>query len=300
MKFAFIAQQDKSEIPVRLMCEWLDVSPAGFYASLKRAPSNRAKSNARLKLEIRAVHSANCRRYGALKIHRELKDQGISCGHNRVARLMREEGLRSKRAKRFRVTTQSAHREPVAANLLERKFGISAQRELNRALVGDITYLPTREGWLYMSILMDLASRRVVGWHVSSRLDQELVLQSLTMALRRRHLGKGPMLHHSDRGVQYASEIYQRTLAANGIQSSMSRKGDCWDNAVAESFFATLKTELVSDAQWDTRSEAKREVAEYVHWYNHKRRHQTLGYMPPASYEIELLNEEVRLDPCVH
>lgn len=290
MKFAFIAQQDKSEIPVRLMCEWMDVSPAGFYASLKRDPSRRARSNSRLKLEIRAVHTANGRRYGAIKIHRELKDQGISCGHNRVARLMREEGLRSKRIKRFRVTTQSDHREPVAANLLEREFKISSQTELNHALVGDITYLPTREGWLYMSILIDLASRRIVGWHVSARLDQELVLQSLTMALRRRrHLGKGPMLHHSDRGVQYASAIYQRTLAANGIQSSMSRKGNCWDNAVAESFFATLKTELVADAKWETRSEAKREVAEYIEWYNHKRRHQTLGYLPPATYEIKLL-----------
>lgn len=289
MKFAFIAQQDKSEIPVRLMCEWMDVSPAGFYASLKRDPSRRARSNSRLKLEIRAVHTANRRRYGAIKIHRELRDQGISCGHNRVARLMREEGLRSKRTRRFRVTTQSGHREPVAANILDRKFKVSSQRELDRALVGDITYLPTREGWLYMSILMDLASRRVVGWHVSARLDQELVLQSLKMALRRKRHPEGPMLHHSDRGVQYASEVYQRTLAANGIQSSMSRKGNCWDNAVAESFFATLKTELVADAKWETRSAAKREVAEYIEWYNHKRRHQTLGYLPPARYEIELL-----------
>ena len=289
MRFAFIARQDKSEIPVRLMCQWLEVSPAGFYASLKRAPSKRARSNARLKLEIRAVHAANRRRCGAIKIHRELKDQGISCGHNKVARLMREEGLRSKRPKPFRVTTQSTHREPVAANLLERKFSISAQRELNRVLVGDITYLPTREGWLYMSVLIDLASRRIVGWHLSSRLDHELVLQSLMMALRARRRRKGEMLHHSDRGVQYASQFYQRALAANGIQSSMSRKGDCWDNAVAESFFATLKTELVADAGWQTRSQARREVAEYVDWYNHKRRHQTLGYLPPARYEIELL-----------
>ena len=270
MKFAFIARQDKSEIPVRLMCQWLDVSPAGFYASLKRVPSKRARSNTRLKLEIRAVHSANKRRYGAPKIYLELRDQGISCGHNRVARLMREEGLRSKRTKPFRVTTQSDHQEPVAANHLNREFSISAQRELNRVLVGDITYLPTREGWLYMSVLMDLASRRIVGWHVSSRIDQELVLQSLMMALRTRRPGKGQMLHHSDRGIQYACEIYKRVLTSNGIQSSMSRKGNCWDNAVAESFFATLKTELVADARWETRSEAKREVAEYVDWYNHK------------------------------
>jgi transposase InsO family protein len=205
---------------------------------------------------------------------------------------MREEGLRSKRAKPFRVTTQSGHREPVAANHLDRKFGLSAQRELNRTLVGDITYLYTREGWLYLSVLIDLASRRIVGWHTSPRLDHELALQSLIMALKSRRFAKGPILHHSDRGVQYASEIYQRALASNGIQSSMSRKGDCWDNAVAESFFATLKTELMSDARWETRSEAKREVAEYVDWYNHKRRHQTLGYLPPARYEIELLKRK--------
>ena len=289
MKFAFIARESESDIPVRLMCRWLDVSPAGFYASLKRAPSKRGRSNARLKLEIRAVHSANRCRYGAPKIHLELRDQGIRCGHNRVARLMKEEGLSSKRPKPYRASTQSAHRHPVADNHLDRRFSISVQRELNRTLVGDITYLPTREGWLYMSVLIDLASRRVVGWHTSSRLDHELVLQSLMMALRTRRLRKGPMIHHSDRGVQYASEIYQRALAANGIQSSMSRKGNCWDNAVSESFFATLKTELVADANWETRSKAKREVAEYVDWYNHKRRHQTLGYLPPASYEIELL-----------
>jgi transposase InsO family protein len=138
---------------------------------------------------------------------------------------------------------------------------------------------------------MDLASRRIVGWHVSSRLDQDLALQSLMMALRSRRVKKGQALHHSDRGVQYASEAYQRILAAHGIRSSMSRKGDCWDNAVAESFFATLKTELVADAKWESRSQARREVAEYIDWYNNKRRHQTLGYLPPARYEIEVLKQ---------
>ena len=289
MKYAFIARQEKSEIPVRLMCQWLDVSPAGFYASLKRAPSKRARSNARLRLEIRAVHAVNRRRYGALKIHRELQEQGVSCGHNRVARLMREEGLRSKRPKPFTVTTQSGHREPVVPNRLERDFSVRSQRELNRAWVGDITYLPTREGWLYLAVLIDLASRRVVGWHVSARLDHELALGALVKALQSRNLKQGPVLHHSDRGVQYACEIYQQSLRANGMESSMSRKGDCWDNAVSESFFATLKTELVADAKWETRGEAKREVAVYIDWYNQTRRHQTLDYLPPARYEIELL-----------
>ena len=290
MKYAFIARH-KGEMPLRLMCRWLGVSPAAFYASLKRGPSKRARSNARLKLEIRAVHSANKRRYGALKIHRELRGQGMCCGHNRVARLMREDGLRSKRPKPFRVTTQSGHRQPVALNRLERNFSVISQRELNRVWVGDITYLPTREGWLYLSALIDLASRRVVGWHVSARLDQELVLGALMNALKSRDFKKGQLLHHSDRGVQYASDIYQMALRSNAIESSMSRKGDCWDNAVAESFFATLKTELVAGAEWAARSEAKREVAEYVDWYNYHRRHQTLGYLPPAQFEIELLKE---------
>jgi len=292
VKYAFVARQAKSEFPVRLMCQWLEVSPAGYYASLKRAPSKRARANARLKLEIRAVHSANRSRYGALKIHRELKDQGLGCGHNRVARLMREDGLRSKRPKRFRLTTQSSHREPVADNLLERKFSVSSQRELNKVWVGDITYLATREGWLYLSVLIDLSSRRVIGWHASSQLDHELALRALTTALRTRHIKKGDLLHHSDRGVQYACDRYQSALESRGIKASMSRKGDCWDNAVAESFFASLKTELVCDAKWETRSQALREVAEYIDWYNHKRRHQTLGYLPPAKYEIEILKRE--------
>jgi putative transposase len=293
VKYAFIAQQNKSKFPVRLMCQWLEVSPAGYYASLDRAPSKRARANARLKLEIRAVHSANRRRYGALKIHRELKDQGISCGHNRVARLMREDGLRSKRPKQFRVTTQSGHREPVAANLLERKFSVSSQCEPDRVWVADITYLPTLEGWLYLSVLLDLSSRRVIGWHAHCQLDHELALEALMMALSTRRPRNGKLLHHSDRGVQYACDRYQHALASRGIEASMSRKGDCWDNAVAESFFASLKTELVSDAKWQTRSEAMREVAEYIDWYNNKRRHQTLGYLPPARYEIEWLKKVI-------
>lgn len=278
---------------MRLMCEWLDVSRAGFYASLERNPSRRSKSNARLKLEIRSIHAATRRRYGALKVHAELRAEGISCGHNRVARLMREDGLRSKRPKPFRVTTQSTHRWPVAENHLGRRFDLLSQHGINRVWVADITYLPTREGWLYLSTVMDLASRRIVGWCADSRLDRELALAALRMALRNRGSASGEMLrhliHHSDRGVQYASETYQLTLALNAISCSMSRKGDCWDNAVAESFFATLKTELVADAGWETRSEAKREVAEYVAWYNHKRRHATLGYLPPAEYEARML-----------
>ncbi len=166
----------------------------------------------------------------------------------------------------------------------------AANSALNRAWVADITYLPTREGWLYLAIVMDLASRRIVGWHAGPGLSEDLTLRALTMALNRRGPMRGELLHHSDRGVQYASGTYQSMLAANGIKCSMSRRGDCWDNAVAESFFATLKTELVADAKWQSRSAAHRELFEYIEeWYNQKRRHSTLGYRTPAEYEIDIL-----------
>jgi len=229
------------------------------------------------------------RRYGAIKIHNELKAKGTECGHNRVAKLMREEGIRSKRPKAFRITTKSDHRKPVAENHLERRFGVGIQRALNRVWVADITYLPTREGWLYLSIVMDLASRRIVGWRADSRLDQGLALRALEMAIRNRSPLTAGMMHHSDRGSQYASDLYQATLESHGIKCSMSRKGDCWDNAVAESFFATLKTELVIDAHWESRSQARRDLVEYIeNWYNCKRRHASLGYRTPAEYEIDL------------
>ena len=290
MKYAFIARQ-RGEMPVRLMCQWLDVSASGFYASLDRRPSKRDRANQRLKLEIRAVHQESRRTYGAIKIHKELKGKGTDCGHNRVAKLMREEGIRSKRPRAFRITTRSDHSKPVAENHLQRRFGVGIQRALNRVWVADITYLPTREGWLYLSIVMDLASRRIVGWRAGSRLDQELALGALDMAIRKRSPLHG-LLHHSDRGVQYASDLYQATLESMQIKCSMSRKGDCWDNAVAESFFATLKTELMIDAHWESRSEAKRDLFEYIeNWYNCRRRHASLGYQTPAQYEIALLRK---------
>lgn len=289
MKYAFIACHG-GEMSVRLMCQCLDVSASGFYASLQRRPSERSRANQRLKLEIRAVHQQSRRRYGAIKIRSELKAQGTECGHNRVARLMREDGLRSKRPRAFRITTKSDHGYPVAKNHLARRFDPGLQREVNRVWVADITYLPTRDGWLYLSIVMDLASRRIVGWRADSRLDQGLALGALDTAIRNRSPLITGMLHHSDRGAQYASNLYQAVLESNGITCSMSRKGDCWDNAVAESFFATLKTELVIDANWGSRSEAKRDLFEYIEtWYNCKRRHASLGYRTPAEYEIDLL-----------
>jgi transposase InsO family protein len=274
------------------MCRVLEVSPAGFYAAQqreRRPPSRRARADQRLKLEIRAIHAATRRRYGAPKVQHELRAQGIRCGRKRVARLMRADGLRAKRARAFRVTTQSGHREPVAANHLQRRFALAEHAARDRAWAADITYLPTRAGWLYLAVVLDLASRRVVGWCADARLDQTLTLRALGTALARRRPAPG-LLHHSDRGVQYASGEYQALLAAHGVRCSMSRAGDCWDNAVLESFFATLKTELVADARWVTREAALRDLTEYVEvWYNHQRRHATLGYRTPAQYELEVL-----------
>ena len=288
MKYACIARH-WGEFTVRLMCRVLEVAPSGFYAWRVRAPSERAQGEERLRLHIRALHRTTKERYGALKLHSELSSQGVKCGHNRVARLMREEGLRAKRARRFRVTTQSAHNYPLAENRLERRFELSDNPQINRVWTADITYLPTREGWLYLAVVLDLASRRVIGWSMAHLLDRALPIRALTMALARRRPRSG-LLHHSDRGSQYASMEYQKLGSQHGLVPSMSRTGDCWDNAVAESFFATLKTELVFDADWHTRHEARRAVRQFIEiWYNRQRRHQTLGYRTPVQYEIEVL-----------
>ena len=288
MKYAVIARH-RGEFPVRLMCRVLEVSPAGFYASQTRPASARAQADQRLRLEIRTAHAESHRRYGAPMIHQELRARGIACGKKRVARLMRLDGLRSKRPPAFRVTTQSAHAFPVAPNALARTFQIASHNECNRTWAADITYLATGHGWLYLAVILDLASRRIVGWCADARLDESLTLRALQMALRQRRPGVGA-LHHSDRGVQYASRAYRQLLADHGIACSMSRRGDCWDNAVVESFFATVKTELANDAAWPTRWAAQRALWEYIElWYNRQRRHQTLGYRTPVQYEREVL-----------
>lgn len=289
MKFACITRNRGGEYPVRLMCELLGVSPSGFYASVSRPPSKRACSNQQLRLEVRAVHAVSNRRYGAIKVWKHLNGQGKRCGHNRVGRLMREDGLRSKRPRLFRVTTQSGHQKPLTENHLSRRFAPSEQQGIDRVWVADITYIPTREGWLYLAVVLDLASRRVIGWCADRSLDQTLTIRALEMAFVNRRPSPG-LMHHSDRGLQYACDSYRRLLADHGATSSMSRAGNCWDNAVAESFFATLKTELVSDAQWPTRSSAQRALFEYIEvWYNNKRLHASLGYKTPAQYESTML-----------
>lgn len=271
------------------MCRVLSVSRSGFYAWQQRGPSVRAQQDQRLKLRIHAVHREVKARYGAPKIYREIKALGVRCGKNRIARLMREDGLCCKRARKFRVTTQSAHSHPIAANQLGRRFHLHQHPHRDRVWAADITYIPTREGWLYLAVILDLASRRVIGWSIDRLLDRSLTQRALAMALLHRRPSRD-VLHHSDRGSQYASLDYQLLLAKHGMQCSMSRVGDCWDNAVVESFFATLKTELVADADWQTRAEATTALVEFIEvWYNRRRRHQTLGYRSPVQYEMEVL-----------
>jgi transposase InsO family protein len=273
------------EFEVRLMCEVLEVSPSGYYASRKRSPCARAIADERLLLNVRIAHEQSGRTYGAPRVQRELKDDGIDVGTKRVARLMREDGLVGRAPRRKRpLTTDSAHAHPIAPNLLERQFDVNGVT-LNQVWVSDITYVPTRAGWLYLATVLDLASRRVVGWAMRDTIDAELTVSALAMAIALRRPSPG-LIHHSDRGSQYACADYQTVLATHGMIASMSRKGNCWDNAVAESFFATIKRELISDRAWPTRAGLHRAVFDYIEgWYNTRRLHSSLGYRSPAEYE---------------
>jgi putative transposase len=278
------------EFEVRLMCEVLEVSPSGYYASRKRSPCARAIADERLLLNVRIAHEQSGRTYGAPRVQRELKDDGIDVGTKRVARLMREDGLVGRAPRRKRpLTTDSAHAHPIAPNLLERQFDVNGVT-LNQVWVSDITYVPTRAGWLYLATVLDLASRRVVGWAMRDTIDAELTVSALAMAIALRRPSPG-LIHHSDRGSQYACADYQTVLATHGMIASMSRKGNCWDNAVAESFFATLELELIMNATWETRDDARRAIFRYIEtWYNRERRHSTLDYVSPARYEEQLRN----------
>lgn len=274
--------QYRSEYPLRLMCRVLAVSPAGFYAWQHRAPSARQQADTRLGVAVAAVHRHSQGTYGAPRIHAELRAAGARVSSKRVARLLRDQGLTGTPPRRFTVTTDSRHAEPVAPNHLQRQFQVGAP---DRAWVTDVTYVATWAGWLYLAVVLDVGSRRVVGWALSARLDRHLVLTALDRALARRRPAAG-LLHHSDRGSVYACGDYQARLQAAGLRVSMSRRGNCWDNAVAESFFATLKRELLARHRWSTRPEASAAIADYIdRWYNHERRHSSLGYLSPAAYE---------------
>jgi putative transposase len=287
VKYAYLArQQARRAHPVRLMCRVLGVAPSGFYAWRRRAPSARARADATLLGLVRHVYAASRATYGAPRVHAELLATGHHVGRKRVARVMRRAGLRGRGPTRRRVrTTQSQHAHPVAPNHVARQFAVAACPGVDRVWVSDLTYVPTGEGWLYLAVILDLASRRVVGWAMRDTLAGELALDALAMALATRRPAPG-LVHHSDRGVHYAATEYQACLAAHGVVASMSRKGDCWDNAVAESFFATLEHECIARAAWPTRAEARHALFDYIEtWYNPRRRHSTLGYRSPAEYE---------------
>ena len=286
MRFVFI-QAHARIFHITTMCRVLEVSRAGYYAWRARPLCDRVKEDRWLRERIRQIHQEVQGRYGSPRVHQELRALGIACGKHRVARLMRAGGLRAKSTPRFRVTTQSDHGERVAANVLARQFAVERAGAPNRVWVADLTYIATREGWLYLAVILDLASRRVVGWALRTRLDHELALTALRMALV--HRGARGGLHHSDRGVQYASGAYQELLRSAGFTPSMSRVGNCWDNAVVESFFATLTKELLVDGVFPSREIASRELFTFIEiWYNRKRRHSTLNYRTPVEVEAEL------------
>jgi putative transposase len=286
MRFVFIRAHERI-FHVTTMCRVLEVSRAGFYKWRAQPLSQRVKADGVLAARIRALHTGRRRAYGSPRVHRELRDQGVRCGEKRVARVMRLAGIRAVPPKPYRVTTRSSDRQPVAPNHLARRFNVSTQDGPNAAWVADITYIPTQEGWLYLAVILDLASRRIVGWSVRSRLDQELALGALRMALQ--HRGARGGLHHSDRGVQYASAAYRHLLTDAHFTQSMSRVGDCWDNAVVESFFATLTKELLAHTVFESRAIATRELFAFMEiWYNRQRRHSSLGYRSPAQFEEEL------------
>ena len=281
MKYAFIEQQRK-HYAVALMCRVMEVSESGYYVWRKRPESRRSSGNRQLLVQIRLVFAEARGAYGSIRVHRELKAQGTACGLNRVARLMRLEGLRAKGSKKFRATTDSSHHKPVAPHLLQRNFAVATP---NTVWAGDITYLWTGQGWLYLAVVIDLFSRKVVGWAVSSAIDSALVVLAFERAIVRRRPDKG-LMFHSDRGVQYASELFRHKLQQVGAVQSMSRKGNCWDNSVVESFFHSLKVERMHGQRFATKNEVEQEVFEYIErFYNRNRRHSTLGYVSPDEYE---------------
>lgn len=263
------------------MCRDLNVSKAGYYAWRRRKRSNRSKADARLLDEIRCVHSVSRSSYGQPRIRAELKARGIAASGKRIARVMRSAGIKGKKRRHSKASSYSPGTIPAAPNVLNRQFVVS---QPNRAWVSDITCFPTKEGWLYLAVVIDCYARRVVGWSMGSRIDAALALRALAMALRNRPYGE--LIVHTDRGSQFACRDYAQFLENCGITSSMSRKGNCWDNAVAESFFASIKVELKPESVWSTRAEARTAIFEYIEtWYNPRRRHSTNGYLSPADYE---------------
>lgn len=283
MRYAFVREHRRCW-PIGVMCRVLRVSRGGFYAWHKRAPSRRALRQEELIKKIRKVHEESRGLYGYPRAHRALLVDGEVVSRNTVARLMRKAKIRARTRKRYLPrTTDSRHQRPVADNLLERDFAASAP---NRKWLADITYVPTKEGWLYLAAVLDTFSRKIVGWSMQDHMESGLVTDAMKMALAQRRAAGTKLLHHSDRGSQYASDDYQHLLARHGITASMSGRGDCYDNAMMESFFATLKCELVHQQQYATHTQARQSIFEYVEvFYNRKRLHSSLGYVSPDTFE---------------
>ena len=282
MKFAFILVE-KAFYPITVLCDVLGVSRSGFHAWRNRRQSPRARADAHLAVQVAAVHKRSRKAYGSPRVHAELRARGVRVGKKRVARLMREKGLQARRKRRFRKTTDSKHSHPIAPNLVARQFVVAAP---NRVWVTDVTAIWTLEGWLYLAVMLDLYSRRVVAWATSANNDACLALDALRAGLRARRPAAG-LVHHSDRGSPYASADYRAVLRYYGVVASMSRKGDCWDNAVAESFFATIRAELVDHELYPTRPAAIAAIGDYIeNFYNVERRHSSLGYLNPIEYEL--------------
>ena len=281
MRYRFIGTHKKIW-PVNLMCGVLSVSRSGFCHWRTRGPSQQERSNRILDSRIRELFTHHKQRYGAPRIADDLHDQGIACSENRVARRMRALGLRAIQAKKFKVTTDSNHSKPVAPDLIEQDFRAETA---NQKWTSDITYVWTDEGWLYLAVVMDLYSRAIIGWSMSRRMTQQLVCDALTMALFCRHFPKGTIIH-SDRGSQYCSKRYQRLIKNNGLRCSMGRKATCYDNAAMESFFHTLKVELVHREKYVTRRSATSSIFEYIEtYYNRQRKHSAIGHKIPIQFE---------------
>lgn len=280
MRFRFI-EDHRDVFLVRVMCAVLEVSASGYYAWRERPESRRAAADRELLTEVRRVHANSRRRYGSPRVHAALRREGKRVGRNRIARLMHRNGIQARQKRRFRKTTDSNHSFPLAPNLLARQFTAAAP---NKIWLADITCVPTLEGWLYLAVVLDMFSRKVVGWAMSETMPQELTVAALRMAITNRQPGKG-LLHHSDRGSQYAAHAYRRLLDEHGMLCSMSRKGDCWDNAPMESFFGSMKTEL-EDGPYETRQAAKTVLFGFIEgFYNRHRLHSAIGYVTPNHKE---------------
>jgi putative transposase len=295
VRFQFI-ENHRDGLPVTRMCKALNVSPSGFYAWRDRPVSVREMANRELVEKIETVYYDSHEAYGSPRVYHELKSQGVACSENRVARLMRLRGLRAKQVRRYKTTTRRNKRHRVAPNLLQRVF--RADRPDHKWL-SDITYIPTQEGWLYLAVILDLYSRGIVGWAMSERMTSALTIGALKMALRQRRPGAG-LIHHSDQGSQHTDGDYQALLSAHGIQASMNGVGTWYDNAPMESFFGTLKSELVHHRVYRTRDEARPDLFFYIEsFYNRRRRHSSLDYLSPETYEqLYQKRHGLRSSPC--